>query len=837
MELTTDNHSSTATLSSRETPESQPVKVAFHREKTANDSQPLFFLALPEETSSQAFRACLDTLSPTGTIYFTDFSFLNASVQDLAAAFLNALSALPHADKIVLIGYTSAGNVVQEILVRLQACGSEIQGLGIIIDAFAPECQRFNRLEMSEAAWVSWFAKDLYAEKRSIDPEQTEEWLPWNLYAHLETQPAMLSVLHHRALQTGLVDRATTLEQLTDKFSRHRRLRLDSYRRWQNYHPPVLNGSLYLLTTSIREPRDEQGAWRPWVTDLHIQHLHDCTHFGIFTDPAQSRRLSEQLNEIIQPHTDRSRAAKRICSPTGRHNDMVIYHILPDRFNAQSSLNTSNKEQGRLNFHGGRIKHITAKMDYFKKLGVNALWLSPLYLQRGENGTHLQAPHYLERYPGRRDTSRLAKEPYHGYAPWDLKKIDPRFGTWEDYLELIATAHRHGIKIIQDIVINHLGQGFPGLPEEGLGDYRCAETFHQAGILECHSDLGDTDWEDPYKREHYDVMGLLDLRQENETVSAYIINSMLYWLEKSKEADGIGIDGLRLDAVKHVGKVWLEERLLPAVPSDVFMLGEIFDGAAEVCASYQKSGFDAVYDFPLMFAIRETLTQKKPARLIHEAFSADWRYRNPDQLVTMIDNHDVTRFRELLTAEHFEEWEQLKATNTALTIIMTFRGIPCVYYGTELGMSGDSVTGRHNLKNFNPAGYSLHHKLQFSAVQHLISIRKRLRVLRHGHTTFVVHDDEHIAAWVRHLRGELPVLVIVNTGRYRTAPGQPFALPIPSAILAEAGLGEDALWTDILDGTRYTPRLGALHLDLDGISARLLLPAGRPDIPETDFCG
>jgi alpha-amylase len=255
---------------------------------------------------------------------------------------------------------------------------------------------------------------------------------------------------------------------------------------------------------------------------------------------------------------------------------------------------------------------------------------------------------------------------YHGYWAIDFYQTNKNFGSIEKLKELVTTAHIKGIKVILDLVVNHVSPAHPW-----VGDPRYDDWFHQRGAI--------NNWNDQLEIEEGNLANLPDLDQSNPEVKKYLIDMAKWWIKET------GIDGYRLDTVRHVSKEFWSDFAaeIKAEYPDFYLLGEVWDGRTVYLAGYQEAGLDGLVDFPLYYAITDVFKNDRPAsrltKIIEECHN---RYPNPYLMGTFIDNHDLPRFMDQLYDLQEERLKQ------ALAFMMTYTGIPVVYYGTEIGHDG-----------------------------------------------------------------------------------------------------------------------------------------------------
>ena len=388
----------------------------------------------------------------------------------------------------------------------------------------------------------------------------------------------------------------------------------------------------------------------------------------------------------------------------------VIYQIITDRFFDGSTRNNNPSQSSGLydstkaNWHlywGGDLPGIQQKMSYLAGLGVTAIWISPPV-----DNLNTNIP----------DGSGNATASYHGYQARDFKRIEEHFGnssnTWTEFDDLVTAAHANGIKVIVDFAPNHSTQDnageFGALYDNGvlLGNY----SNDTNGYFHHNPNISGTGWDDRYQVQYYTLFDLADLNQENATVDGYL-KAAAQLLQQH------GVDGFRIDAVKHVNWGW-EYSFANSIYTygDSFLFGEWFQGNTSdplYHDSYKfanKSGI-SLLDFPLNTAIRNVFGSNTNFSDIDSVISQEGtNFTWKEDLVTFIDNHDMSRFLSLNNNNN--------RLHEALAFTLTSRGIPCIYYGTEQYLHNDTGGGtdpynRPMMVNFNTSttAYQLINKL------------------------------------------------------------------------------------------------------------------------------
>ena len=363
----------------------------------------------------------------------------------------------------------------------------------------------------------------------------------------------------------------------------------------------------------------------------------------------------------------------------------VIYQIITDRFFDGSSANNNPSQSAGLYdatktnwraYWGGDLAGIQQKISYLAGMGVTAIWISPPV-----DNLNTNIP----------DGNGNPTASYHGYQGRDFKRIEEHFGntsnTWTDFDNLVTAAHQNGIKIIIDFAPNHSTQDnageFGALYDNGvlLGNF----TNDTNGYFHHNPNISGSGWDDRYQVQYYTLFDLADLNQEHATIDGYLKAAAQLFQQH-------GVDGFRIDAVKHLTWGW-EYSLANSIYTygDSFLFGEWYQGNTSdplYHDSYKfanKSGI-SLLDFPLNTAIRNVFGSNTnfsdiDSVILQEGSSFNWK----EDLVTFIDNHDMSRFLSLNNNNN--------RLHEALAFTLTSRGIPCIYYGTEQYLHNDTGGG------------------------------------------------------------------------------------------------------------------------------------------------
>ena len=377
----------------------------------------------------------------------------------------------------------------------------------------------------------------------------------------------------------------------------------------------------------------------------------------------------------------------------------VIYQIITDRFfDGNTSNNNPSQSAGLYDatktnwraYWGGDLQGIQQKMSYLAGMGVTAIWISPPV-----DNLNTNIP----------DGSGNPTASYHGYQGRDFKRIEEHFGnasnSWTDFDNLVTAAHQNGIKVIIDFAPNHSTQNnageFGALYDNGvfLGNY----TSDPNGYFHHNPNISGGGWDDRYQAQYYTLFDLADVNQEHPTMDAYMKAAAQLFQQH-------GADGFRIDAIKHLTWGW-QYSLANSIYTygDSFVFGEWFqNGTSDPLYhdSYKyanKSGI-SMLDFPLNTAIRSVFgPANSPFSTIDTVISQEnSNFTWDEDLVTFIDNHDMARFLSINNNNN--------RLHQAMAFILTSRGIPCIYYGTEQYLHNDTAGGTDPYNRNMMSGFS-----------------------------------------------------------------------------------------------------------------------------------
>jgi len=418
-----------------------------------------------------------------------------------------------------------------------------------------------------------------------------------------------------------------------------------------------------------------------------------------------------------------------------------IYLLMPDRFANGNKNNDVVKGMRETDLnrdsmyyrHGGDLEGVISKLDYLHDLGITALWMTPVV------------------------TNDMPKASYHGYANTENYHIDPRFGTNADYRRLGQELHRRQMKLIHDVVPNHVGLYHWTVIEKPFSDW-----LHEWPSFTQTSYKDQTVF-DPYAADAdrqkmqngWFVASMPDLNQNNPYMANYIIQSHIWWIEYA------GVDGFRIDTYPYNDLKFMAEwtdRIVAEYPKFTFF-GETwvhtvpnqayFLGAQKVGQTVDTK-LMAVTDFQLLYGIESALNQKpewtEGVNKLYNTLASDYQYPHPEQHVIFLDNHDKDRFFSVV-GEHLEKYK------SAMSWLLTTRGIPQIYYGAEIlmknfsnpdGLLRDDFKGGFPgdpINKFVEAGRLPEEQEIFRHIQKLAQYRKHNVVLQTGKVMQYVPED------------------------------------------------------------------------------------------------
>ncbi len=446
--------------------------------------------------------------------------------------------------------------------------------------------------------------------------------------------------------------------------------------------------------------------------------------------------------------------------------DDVMYLIMIDRFaDGDSANNDPPQSRGiydrdnKFYYHGGDLQGVIDRLPYLKELGVNAVWLTPWY-------DNYDRVNEIEHKEGKPSTG------FHGYNPQDFYGVEEHFGDLAKLKELVAAAHKTGIKIIQDQVVNHTGPYHPWVEDPPTPTwFNGTKSNHLKNVFQTWV-LHDPRPVEKLKRETMEgwfLDFLPDLNQHDKEVERYLIQNTLWWIAVT------GLDGIRMDTWQYVpNSFWKKwNAALKREFPHFRVVGEVKDGDVVHTSFFQggrvrfdgvDSGLDSLLDFPLFYPIRHAFAEHKQLDSIPKMLAADHLYTNSEILVTLLGGHDDGRFMS-------EQGATIAGLKLANTFLLTTRGVPQLYYGDELAMTGpDEPTTRKDFPGgfpgdkrnaFTREGRTKDEQEVFQHIQTLSHLRRELEPLRRG-ALVNLQVSEQQYAYARRTKVATVVTVINN---------------------------------------------------------------------------
>ena len=488
----------------------------------------------------------------------------------------------------------------------------------------------------------------------------------------------------------------------------------------------------------------------------------------------------------------------------------VLYHLVIDRFRGDGGaiLDPPAAPGARA---GGTLGGVTTEIERgtFEALGVTALWLSPVYLNPEE---------------AREGRDGNFSEGYHGYWPLDSRAVDPRIGGAEALRALVAAAHQRGMRVLLDLVPNHIYEDNPRYAAHKLdGWFNDGPDQCVCGAPGCAWD--ETCWFTPY---------LPDLRWQHPDAMRAAVDDTVWW---SEEFD---IDGLRIDAVPLMPRAATRRmahalRASSASRADNFIVGEVFTGPGEAGIRQIRyhlgpDGLDSAFDFPLMWAIRGAIASGAGGFDEVEAIlrSEDVEFAGSGVvLARILGNHDTTRFVSEANGDAGGDPWVLPPSQPsgelpyvrqrmALALLFTLPGVPTLYYGDEVALAG---AGDPDCRRVMPAldGLAANQAAVLEAARRLGKLRACSASLRAGDRIPLVATAETYG-FVRDAGDGLPVIALFSTA------GAPASIPmlataVPPGVYVDVISGEEIPISE--DGAPAS-------VMVEPRSFRILTPASSP---------
>ncbi len=427
----------------------------------------------------------------------------------------------------------------------------------------------------------------------------------------------------------------------------------------------------------------------------------------------------------------------------------VIYLMMPDRFSSGEGRTGDRTAVAAM--HGGDLRGIREHLGYLKELGVTGIWMTPIYRN--------SLPGYSA---------------YHGYHTVDFYAVEPRFGTMNDLRDLVDSAHKLGLKVVQDQVANHSGPRHPFVTDPPTPTW-----FHDLSrVPRLRNNFDIAALADPYarpKRKDVPLNGwfagnLPDFDQSDPLVSDYLIQNALWWVGMS------GIDGIRQDTYPYVDRPFWElwQTAIDRQYPSLVVTGEITAPSPAVLSFFEggvrrggiDTGLKSILDFPLEGALKNVFGQGHPMTALTDILAQDSLYQHPERLVVFVGNHDQPRF---FTYAGNDVGKLLMAE----TFVLTTRRIPHLYYGDEIAMgTGTDRTDRtiradfpggfpgDPVNAFSPEGRTGTAATVYNWMHDLLHFRQDHAALRRGGLVQLLVNKEQYA-YLRNSPEEY-VLVVLN---------------------------------------------------------------------------
>lgn len=504
--------------------------------------------------------------------------------------------------------------------------------------------------------------------------------------------------------------------------------------------------------------------------------------------------LSNGKSDSIQLTYEFSGRAEGSAERKGFDASDVVYLIMPDRFangdpgnDTVAGLKEKRNRSIAHGRHGGDIQGIIDHLDYLENLGITAIWPTPLLLD---------------------DESTYS---YHTYAISDYYMIDPRYGTNADYRRLAEACHKRGIKLIKDMVPNHCGGSHWWMQDLPQKDW-----VHQFDEFTRSSHRKQT-LNDPYGtkadkqlfEEGWFDITMPDLNQSNKFLSTYLTQNAIWWIEYAS------LDGLRVDTYLYNDKYPIAQwskAIRDEYPS-INIVGESWQNLPSEIAYWQSGvsnydGYDSYLPSAMDFCLNSELAKAfnedeqgwdKGMVRLYNSLTKDYLYPDPNNLMIFCDNHDITRYAG-------QVGNDVAKYKLAFSFLLTTRGIPQIYYGSEIMMDGNKSEGDGDIRKdfpggwpedtrnaFNPSGRSYHEQEVYKHLRKLLNWRKRTAVIHKGKLLHYVPED-NIYVYFRILNDERVMVVLNNNAADIELDTYRFRGEMPAG----------TIWESVLTGEQYS---------------------------------
>ncbi len=464
------------------------------------------------------------------------------------------------------------------------------------------------------------------------------------------------------------------------------------------------------------------AAMPPATADLSVTSPQGCAHALL---PLAKRNLAAVTSNL---NSNRNEGFQ------GFGPNDVIYLIMPDRFadgdpgNNFPNSGTYDRNNPRA-YHGGDLKGIQQHLPYLKDMGVTTVWITPVYNNNDRTG-----------------------QDYHGYGATDLYAVEEHFGTLDGYRSLVSAAHAQGLKVLLDVVPNHIGPTHPWVDDPPTDHWLHGTRQHHLIASDQFHHLADPyssprDWRAVL--EGWFVNTLPDMGTDDPLTSQYLRQDALWWAETGS------LDGFRIDTFPYVDRPFWRDfhAAVHSTYPNFKTVGEV-SGYDPVVTSFfaggrahdgVDTGLDTIFDFTLYSALRQVILHDAPATLLEDVFQRDWLFPHPEMMVTFLGNHDKPRFMG-------EPGASVQKLKMAFSLLLTMRGVPQIYSGDEIGMpGGDDPDNRRDFPGgfpgdkhnaFTPQGRTDAEQQIFAHVQTLLRLRQQHPALQRGKQVHIFSDEQ-----------------------------------------------------------------------------------------------
>ncbi len=510
---------------------------------------------------------------------------------------------------------------------------------------------------------------------------------------------------------------------------------------------------------------------------LHL-HIAPGTTAGEFQIQSKGKAGNINYTYELKARKDHSR---------GLDQSDVVYLITPDRFANGDPTNDvvktmrQNKVDRSAPYgrHGGDIQGMIDNIDFMQELGMTAIWPNPLLENDQPNAS------------------------YHGYAFTDYYKIDPRFGTNALYKTFSDSLHARDMKLIMDVVYNHIGDKhylYTDMPDSSwffMYDSFTKTNYRDNVLYDPHA----SEYDKKIMTDGWFDTHMPDLDQRNPRLANYLIQQTIWWIEE------FDLDALRIDTYAYPDQDFMRRwgKEVKEQYPDIFLFAETWVHGTPSQAWFmgdalgpEPNHLDGLTDFQVHYAINDALTKEQGwtdgiARLYY-TLSADYVYKAPEDMVTFVDNHDLARFYGVVNKD-------FKKFKMGMAMLFTLRGIPSLYYGTELLMAETDGHGKiredvlggwpgDSLNAFTAAGRTEDQNLAFDLIKELTTLRAANPALQTGKTTQFVPENG-LYVYFRHDDQNTFMIAVNTSGKEQKMDFKRFEELVPAGANLKALWGED----------------------------------------------